>query len=69
MPCGPQMVGRAPDSRGGAAAPGFAHRAPCVGPGHVEPNEQDRRRLRTLLVWLGWAVFAVVTAASILALI
>lgn len=71
MPCGSQMVGRVgtPASRDRRAAPGITGRHPCIGPGRVEPSEQDRQRLSALLVWIGWAVFAVATAAVILTLL
>ena len=71
MPCGSQMIGRvdAPANRDRRAAPGITGGHPCLGPGRVEPSERDRRRLHTLLVWIGWAIFAVAAAAVIVTLL
>jgi hypothetical protein len=66
MPCGPQTVRRVltAATHGQAAAPGIG-RQPCLGPGRVEPHDDDRRRLRALLVWLAWATLSLLAAGAI----
>jgi hypothetical protein len=67
MPCGPHMVGRgAPDGRSAHQPPvRIAQGGPCLGPGRVEPRDDDRLRLRSALGWLAWAAIAVAVAATI----
>jgi hypothetical protein len=66
MACGPQMVGRVLQDGGAKHQPavGIAHGGPCLGPGRVEARDSDRRRMRNLLGWLGWAAVAVAIAAA-----
>jgi len=71
MPCGPQMVGRRMPAAGPrrGAAPGIAHGRPCLGPGRVQSDETDRRRLRRLAGRLAWTAFALLASAATIALL
>jgi len=66
MACGPQMVGRVLAQSSGPTL-GITARQPCVGPGRVEPSEDDRRRHRAALgiaVWLALSIGAAIALLS-----